>query len=64
MSEPLVVMACDGLFEFEPSEIAAVAYEDRGIRVLLKTGFGFLLIGHEAAQLLEAFAGKIRKAIS
>ena len=60
MSESIVVMAPDGLLEFEEKDIEEISVVERGVEVLLKTGLGFLLVGHEAAQLLARVAGKLR----
>ena len=59
MSESIVVLAPDGLLEFDEKEIEEVSVVERGVEVLLKTGLGFLLVGHEAAQLLARVAGKL-----
>jgi len=64
MSNSIVVMASDGLLEFEENDIADVSIDEIGTHVLLKTGQALLLVGHEAAQLLESFAGKIRSALA
>ena len=60
MPESIVVMAPDGLLEFEEKDIEEISVVERGVEVLLKTGLGFLLVGHEAAQLLARVAGKLR----
>ncbi|MGH9442993.1 MAG: hypothetical protein ACRD16_12055 [Thermoanaerobaculia bacterium] len=64
MSESIVIMASDGLLEFEEKDIQEISVVERGVEVLLKTGLGFLLVGHEAAQLLESFAGGLRSALA
>jgi hypothetical protein len=60
MSDSILVMASDGLLEFEEKDIEEISVVERGVEVLLKTGLGFLLVGHEAAQLLSRLAGRLR----
>ncbi len=64
MSNSIVVMASDGLLEFEEKDIADVSIDEKGTHVLLKTGHALLLVGHEAAQILESFAGRLRTALA
>ncbi len=59
----ILVMASDGLLEFEEKDIADVSIDELGTHVLLKTGQALLLVGHEAAQILEVFAEKLRSAL-
>jgi len=57
-------MASDWLLEFEEKDIADVSIDELGTHVLLKTGHALLLVGHEAAQILESFAERLRGALT
>ena len=63
MSDSIVVMASDGLLEFEEGDIEDVSIDEVGTHVLLKTGHAFLLVGHEAKELIERMAEKIRNLV-
>lgn len=64
MSSSILVMAPDGLLEFDAADIADVSIDETGTHVLLKTGQALLLVGHEASQILDAFADKLRSAFA
>jgi len=55
-NDSIVILASDGLLEFEEAEIDEIATEAAGTHVLLKTGQALLLVGHEAKALLERVA--------
>jgi hypothetical protein len=51
--DSIIILASDGLLEFEEAEIEDVTVDDLGTHVLLKTGQALLLVGHEAKGLLD-----------
>ena len=58
MSDSILVLASDGLLEFDEKDIEDVSIDESGTHVQLKTGQAVTLVGHEAAQILENLPAK------